>query len=62
MVFDHRALDTVPPEVVGTALDTSLGRFVPMTRLIMLPGSHALSHAAQIDYLQTCWGDQDVHF
>ena len=56
------ALDTLTPEAIGTSLDTSLGWSVPMTILMNLPGMHALSHAAQIDYLQTCWGDQDVHF
>ena len=56
------ALDTLTPEAIGLTLDTGLGWTVPMTRLMMLPGVHAFSHAAQIDYLQTCWGDQDVHF
>ena len=56
------ALDTLTPEVMGATLDTSLGWSVPMTFLMNLPGMHALSHAAQIDYLQTCWGDQEVHF
>ncbi len=56
------ALDTLTPEAIGMTLDTSLGWTVPMTRLMMLPGTHAFSHAAQIDYLQTCWGDQEVHF
>ena len=35
---------------------------MPMTFLMNLPGIHANAHAAQIDYLQTCWGDQEVHF
>ncbi|MBA3726455.1 MAG: DinB family protein [Armatimonadetes bacterium] len=56
------ALDTLSPEAIGTTLDTSLGWSMPMTFLMNLPGMHAMSHAAQIDYLQTCWGDQDVHF
>ncbi len=55
------ALDTLTPEAIGTSLDSSLW-FMSMTFLMQLPGMHALSHAAQIDYLQTCWGDQDVHF
>jgi len=25
-----------------------------------LPGRIAMSYGAQIDYLQTCWGDQEV--
>ncbi len=56
------ALDTVTPELIGSSLDTSLGWSLPMTTLMNLPGTHAFSHAAQIDYLQTCWGDQNVHF
>jgi hypothetical protein len=56
------ALDTLTPEAIGMTLDTGLGLSVSMTRLMMLPGTHAFSHAAQIDYLQTCWGDEDVHF
>ncbi len=56
------ALDTLTPEAIGSTLDTGLGLTIPMTFLMNLPGMHALSHAAQIDYLQTCWGDQDVHF
>jgi len=56
------ALDTLTPEAIDTILDTSLGWSVPMTLLMKMPGSHALAHASQIDYLQTCWGDQDVHF
>ncbi|MGI8924224.1 MAG: hypothetical protein ACR2HJ_09360 [Fimbriimonadales bacterium] len=56
------ALDTLTPEGICATLDTSLGWSMPMTFLMKLPGMHAISHAAQIDYLQTCWGDQDVHF
>jgi hypothetical protein len=56
------ALGTLTPEDVGLILDTGLGWTVPMTFLMNLPGIHALAHSAQIDYLQTCWGDQEVHF
>ena len=56
------ALDTLAPEAICMSLDSGLGWSLPMTFLMQLPGIHALSHAAQIDYLQTCWGDQDVHF
>jgi len=43
-------------------LESGFGWSVPMTWLMNLPGRHAMSHGAQIDYLQTCWGDQEVHF
>jgi hypothetical protein len=56
------ALDTLTPEEVDMRLDSSLGWTMPMTFLMTLPGTHAMSHTAQIDYLQTCWGDQEVHF
>jgi hypothetical protein len=56
------ALDSLPPEAVGTSLDSGFGWSMPMTLLMNMPGLHANAHAAQIDYLQTCWGDQDVHF
>ncbi len=56
------AFDTLTPEAIGIDLDTSLGWSMPITTSMNLPGTHALSHAAQIDYLQACWGDQNVHF
>lgn len=56
------ALDTLTPEDVVLVLDTSLGWTVPMTRLMNLPGWHATLHTGQIDYLQTCWGDEEVYF
>lgn len=56
------ALDTLTPEDIAISLDSGMGWSMPMTFLIKLPGVHAAGHAAQIDYLQTCWGDQEVHF
>jgi hypothetical protein len=56
------ALDSLPPEAIETSLESGLGWSIPMTFLMNMPGRHALSHAAQIDYLQTCWDDQEVHF
>ena len=56
------ALDSLKPEDVETILDTGIGWTMPMTFLMSLPGLHAMAHAGQIDYLQTCWGDQEVHF
>lgn len=55
-------LDSLTPEEIGATLESGFGWSVPMTWLMNLPGSHAFSHAAQIDYLQTCWDDQEVHF
>ena len=56
------ALDSLTPEAIAAPLDFGVGYSPPMTFLMNLPGTHALSHAAQIDYLQTCWDDQEVHF
>ena len=55
------ALDSLPPEAIGTSLDSGQGWSMPMTALMNLPGWHATLHAGQIDYLQTCWGDQEVY-
>lgn len=56
------ALDTMTPEKIALTVDTPFGFAAPMSMFMMVPGVHARNHAAQIDYLQTCWGDQDVHF
>lgn len=56
------ALDSLDPEAIGMTIDSGVGFTMPMTFLMSLPGHHALAHAAQIDYLQTCWDDQEVHF
>ena len=56
------ALDSLTPEAVSSTLDSGFGWSVPMTWLMRLPEGHAVGHAGQIDYLQTCWDDQEVHF
>ena len=56
------ALDSLTPEAIASPLDFGVGFSPPMTSLMEMPGFHAISHAAQIDYLQTCWDDQEVHF
>lgn len=55
------ALDTLSPEDLETSIDSGQGWSMPMTQLIALPGWHATLHAGQIDYLQTCWDDQEVY-
>lgn len=55
------ALDTLKPEEIEVALDSGQGWSMPMTFLIGLPAFHATLHAGQIDYLQTCWDDQQVY-
>ncbi len=55
------ALDTLTPEDMDRSLDSGQGWSMPMTQLMALPGWHATLHAGQIDYLQTCWDDQQVY-
>ena len=33
----------------------------PMSELIYWPGNHLYMHASQIDYIQTIWGDMEIH-
>jgi len=54
------ALDTVDPEQVGAMIESPQGQ-TPFTFFMTLPAFHLNGHAAQIVYLQRCWGDQDVH-
>jgi hypothetical protein len=55
------ALDSLSPEDTEIILDSSLGWTMPMTFLMQLPAFHAIGHTAQIDFLQTCWGDQEIY-
>lgn len=56
------ALDALTPEAIASKLNFDFGFSPPMSFLMTIPGIHAHSHASQIDYLQTCWDDQEVHF
>ena len=55
------ALDGVKPAQIGGTIDSPLGRQTPFLFFMNVPGVHLEAHAAQIDYLQTCWDDQEVH-
>lgn len=55
------ALDSLTPEEVEMTLVTVQGWSMPMKQLMGMPGWHATLHAGQIDYLQTCWDDQQVY-
>ncbi|MFN8219047.1 MAG: DinB family protein [Fimbriimonadales bacterium] len=55
------ALDSLTPEMIAASLDSGLGWSMPMTQLMRLPGWHATLHTGQIDFLQTCWGDQEIY-
>lgn len=55
------ALDNLTPEEVEMSLDSGQGWSMPMTQLMALPGWHATLHTGQIDYIQTCWGDEEIY-
>ena len=55
------ALDSLTPEAIGATLDSGQGWSMPMTFLMSLPGWHATLHMGQIDFLQTCWDDQEIY-
>lgn len=56
------ALDSLTEEEIESRLESGQGWSAPMTWLMSLPANHTGWHAAQIDYLQTCWDDQEVYF
>jgi hypothetical protein len=55
------ALAALTPEDTEATVVTPLGEG-SMGFYMNLPGVHYMSHGAQIDYLQTCWGDLDLHY
>lgn len=55
------ALDSLTPEDIELVLDSSLGWTMPMTFLMKLPAYHVIGHTGQIDFLQTCWDDQEIY-
>jgi hypothetical protein len=55
------ALDRMTPEKAASYVVTPFLK-APMPFFMNLPGMHMGNHAAQIAYLQTCWGDLDPHF
>lgn len=55
------AIDTLTPEEVEMTLESGQGFTMPMKQLMGLAGWHATLHLGQIDFLQTCWGDQQVY-
>lgn len=48
-------------EDMDLILESGQGWQMPMRFLIDLPATHANLHCGQIDFLQTCWGDQEVY-
>ena len=56
-----KALDSLSPDDVDLILDSGQGFTFSMSFLMSLPGWHATLHMGQIDFLQTCWGDQEIY-
>ncbi|NLC58550.1 MAG: DinB family protein [Armatimonadetes bacterium] len=54
------ALDTLTPERIASMVETPW-LTAPMPFFMGLPALHMQGHAAQIDYLQTIWGDEQFH-
>ena len=55
------ALDTVRPEQIESSVETPIGT-TPFLFFMTIPATHLILHTGQIDYLQTCWDDQEVYF
>jgi hypothetical protein len=55
-------LDALQPEALGTLVETPFGMgAVPIELGITFPAMHTRWHHAQIDYIQTIYGDLDWH-
>ena len=55
------ALDALTEEDLEATLDSGQGWTMSMKFLMGLPAFHATLHMGQIDFLQTCWDDQEVY-
>lgn len=55
------ALSELKPEQTDATLDTPIGP-TPFIFFMTIPANHLVNHTGQIDYLQTCWGDDQVYF
>jgi uncharacterized damage-inducible protein DinB len=54
------ALDEMTADRLASQVATPFG-MMPMTTLITIPGYHMMGHLGQVDYLQTIWGDWEMH-
>lgn len=53
-------LDTPTPEHLASTVHLPFGP-MPMAAGITLPAQHLSGHVAQMDYIQTIYGDRDWH-
>lgn len=54
-------LDSLTQERLGSTFETHMGSF-PMLTAIGFCSDHLRSHTAQIEYVQTIYGDREMHF
>ena len=54
-------LDTLTPEQFAATLQMPFGPPVPMAVAMTFPAYHLVGHIAQMDYIQTIYGDHDWH-
>jgi hypothetical protein len=54
------ALDGVSADALGSVVQLPFGA-MPMAQVIWIPARHITMHAAQIDYIETMWGDLSSH-
>ena len=54
-------LDTLTPEQLASTVQLPFGTSFPMAVCITFAASHLNDHAAQMDYIQTIYGDHDWH-
>lgn len=55
------ALDTLSQEDLELQIDSGQGWSMSMRYIIRMAGWHATLHCGQIDYIQTCYGDQQIY-
>ena len=55
------ALDTLTSDDLDLVLDSGQGWTMSMRYLMRQAGWHATLHTGQIDFLQTCWNDQEIY-
>ena len=53
-------LDGLSEEKLESTFETQMGSF-PMMVAITFPADHLRSHAAQMEYIQTIYGDREMH-
>ncbi len=54
------AIANLTPEAIASTIKTPFGE-MPATFLMQLCGLHPACHASQIDYIQTIYGDMEMH-